>query len=515
MSSSDLAATPQALPGPTLFGQPRGLATLFLTEMWERFTYYGMRAVLILFLTEKIGKGGLGIDDQTASAIYGLYIAGTYLFSPLGGWIADRLIGAQRAVMAGAGLIIIGNVMLISGTAQIFFLGLLIIVFGVGLLKPNVSSLVATLYPEGGTRRDAGFSIFYMGINLGATVGSILVPIVQQIYGYHPAFALGAVVMALGLIQMVFTRHYLGGAGLAPAGASASWVPVGAFLAVTALLVVLLMTGTLHVDPRLLGGSATWLMALVAAGYFAYLLQAAGGNRAERGRVWVMAALFAASALFWAGYEQAGDSFNLFAERYTNLHLALSWPAQWSYDVPAGTLQAINPFFVIVFAPVFAGVWLWLGRRHLDPSPPAKLGGALLLLGAGFLVMYMASRYVLAGQIVAPTWLLTTYLLHTFGELCLSPVGMSSVSKLAPARFTGQVMGLWFLSIALGNNMAGQLSSEYDGNHIETLPALFLKVFWFSMGSGWLMLLVTPALKRLMARDKPGPGNPADIAAPG
>jgi POT family proton-dependent oligopeptide transporter len=514
VSAAELPAATQA-PTKTILGQPRGLATLFLTEMWERFTYYGMRALLILFLVESVEKGGLGIDDRTASAIYGLYIAGTYLFSPLGGWIADRLIGAQRAVMAGGVMIMIGNGMLISGSTQIFFLGLLVIVLGVGLLKPNVSSLVASLYPEGGARRDAGFSIFYMGINLGSTLGSLLVPILAHSYGWHWGFAAGAVGMALGLIQLAGTRHYLGSVGRDPVGEPGSWLPVGLFLGVVAFLVVLMTSGVLRVDPLKVAGWASWLMGLLAAGYFLYLFFFAGLTPDERGRVWVMAALFAASAMFWAGYEQTGASFNLFAERYTDRLLSGAWPWHWTWEVPAGVLQAVNPILVIIFAPVFAALWLFLGKRRLDPTPPAKLGAGLLLMGLGFLVMFFGSHYVLAGLKVAPTWLVMTYLLHTWGELCLSPVGLSSMSKLAPARLAGQVMGLWVLSMALGDNLAGLLSSEYDGSHVDSLPGLFIKVFWFGMISGGLMLLATPWLKRLMGRSEESKAAVQEISAPG
>jgi POT family proton-dependent oligopeptide transporter len=499
MSATELPATAPSLPAKTIFGQPRGLATLFLTEMWERFTYYGMRGLLILFFVDSVANGGLGIDDRTASAIYGLYIAATYLLAPLGGWIADRLLGAQRTVLAGAVLIMIGNGLLVFSSTQTFFMGLLVIALGVGLLKPNISSLVGSLYPEGGPRRDAGFSIFYMGINTGSILGSLVVPIVASKYGWHWGFGLAAVGMALGVIQMVYTRHLLGAAGREVTGERGSWLGVGVFLAVLAFVVVLMMTGTLQVEPLRVAGSASWLMGLLAAGYFGYLLLFAGLTGAERGRVWVMVALFAASTLFWMGYEQTGASFNLFAERYTDRLLHGTWPMQWSWEMPAAELQGVNPVLVVVFAAVFAWIWLFLGRRNRDPSPPAKFGAGLVFMGLGFLVMFFATHYVLAGMKVAPAWLIATYLLHTFGELCLSPVGLSSMSKLAPARFTGQVMGLWFLSMALGDNLAGLLSSGYDGKHLETLPGLFLNIFWFGVISGVVMLVLTPVLRRLMA----------------
>jgi POT family proton-dependent oligopeptide transporter len=482
-----------AMPGKTIFGQPRGLATLFFTEMWERFTYYGMRAVLILFMVAAVGKGGLGLDDKTASAVYGMYIGGTYLFGLFGGWVADRLLGSQRAVVSGGLFIMAGNLMLAFGNTQIFFLGLLVITIGVGLLKPNASAMVAALYPEGGSRRDAGFSVFYMGINLGATIGPLLVAWIADRYGWRWGFGLPAVGMAVGLVQFLWTRHYLGSAGLAPAeGQPKSWKPVIGFVAAVALIAVLAMGGMLKINAVAMADGATWAMLVLGVVYFAYLLFFAGLSQVERNRVLVMVALVAASVMFWAGYEQTGASLNLFAERYTDRNI-LGW------EMPAGVLQAVNPIFIILFAPLFAALWIALGKRGRDFNAAAKFGAGLILLGLGFLVMYVASQYTLAGQTVLPTWLILTYLLHTFAELCLSPVGLSYMSKLAPPRFVGQVMGMWFLSMALGSNMAGQLTGQYDATHLESLPALFIKIFWYGVIGGAVMLLLTPLVKRMMA----------------
>jgi len=482
-----------AMPGKTIFGQPRGLATLFFTEMWERFTYYGMRAVLILFMVAAVEKGGLGLDDKTASAVYGMYIGGTYLFGLFGGWVADRLLGSQRAVVSGGLLIMAGNLMLAFGNTQIFFLGLLVITIGVGLLKPNASAMVAALYPEGGSRRDAGFSVFYMGINLGATIGPLLVAWIADRYGWRWGFGLPAVGMAVGLAQFLWTRHYLGSAGLAPAeGQPKSWKPVIGFVAAVALIAVLAMGGMLKINAVAMADGATWAMLVLGVVYFAYLLFFAGLSQVERKRVLVMVALVAASVMFWAGYEQTGASLNLFAERYTDRNI-LGW------EMPAGVLQAVNPIFIILFAPLFAALWIALGKRGRDFNAAAKFGAGLILLGLGFLVMYVASQYTLAGQRVLPTWLILTYLLHTFAELCLSPVGLSYMSKLAPPRFVGQVMGMWFLSMALGSNMAGQLTGQYDATHLESLPALFIKIFWYGVIGGVVMLLLTPLVKRMMA----------------
>jgi proton-dependent oligopeptide transporter, POT family len=476
---------------PTVFGHPRGLMTLFFTEMWERFTYYGMRAILVLFMTAAVLDGGLGLDDRTASAVYGLYISATYLLSLLGGWIADRLIGQQRAVFWGGVLIMLGNGALAAGNTQLFFIGLLLIVLGVGLLKPNISAIVAQLYPEGGSRRDAGFSIFYMGINLGAFIGSILVPIAAARFGWSAGFALPAIGMILGLVQFKATKHFLGNAGVAPPGEPASWWPVIGFLAVIAVVAALALSGLVQLDPWAISRGANWVLVALAAGYFGYMLFFAGLDTDERKRVVAMIALFVACAMFWAGFEQAGASFNLFAQRHTD-RMVFGW------DMPAGVLQAINPLFIILFAPVFAAVWVNLGRRHMDPSAPAKFALGLILMGAGFLVMFLAARFVVSGSMVLPTWLILTYLLHTFGELCLSPVGLSSMTKLAPARFVGQVMGVWFLATAVGNNLAGQFAGEIDPNNLPAMPDAFLGLFWWGAIAGLVLLALTPFIKKLM-----------------
>jgi POT family proton-dependent oligopeptide transporter len=476
-----------------LFGQPRGLYTLFFTEMWERFTYYGMRAMLILFMVDAISHGGLGIDDRTASSIYGLYLGCGYLLALLGGYIADRLIGQQRAVLAGGVLIMIGNATLISGTPQVFFLGLLINVFGVGLLKPNISAIVAQLYPEGGSRRDAGFSIFYMGINSGSFLGSLLVPLFAAKYGWHWGFALPAVGMLLGLVQFLKTRHYLGtcGVALAPDAKRGSWLPIVVFLAAIGAVAALAVTGTISLNANAISAATSGLIGILACAYFIYLIFFAGLTHEERNRAYVLIALFIGCAIFFAGYEQMGASFNLFAQRYTERHL-------FGWEVPAGVLQAVNPLFIIIFAPVLAGLWLILGRHNRDLSAPAKFAAGLIFLGLGFLVMYVAAGYVLGGQKVAMTWLVATYLLHSWGELCLSPVGLSSMTKLVPTRFVGQVLGVWFMATALGTNLAGRLSGDYDASNLESLPTLFLKIFWWGALGGGLMLLLTPWLKRLM-----------------
>ncbi len=480
--------------GPQVFGHPRGLMTLFMTEMWERFTYYGMRAILLLYIVAAIESGGLGIDDKTGAAIYGLYIAGTYVLSLIGGWIADRLIGAQRAVWWGGILIMIGNGLLAVGQTRLFFVGLIVIVLGVGLLKPNISAIVAQLYPEGGSRRDAGFSIFYMGINLGAFLGSLLVPEVASRFGWSAGFALPAIGMAIGLVHFYLTSSHLGTAGAAPivvAGKRASWTPIVIGVVALAIVTVLSLTGALKLNAIALSNGASWVIGALALGYFAYLYAFAGLDAEERKRVIVMLVLFVACAMFWAGFEQAGASLNLFADRYTDRNV-------FGWNMAAGTLQAVNPLFIIIFAPVFAALWVNLGRRNLDPSSPVKFALGLILMGIGFFVMYLASQHVAAGEKVLPTYLVLTYLFHTFGELCLSPVGLSSFSKLAPARFVGQALGVWFMATALGNNMAGQIAGGFDWENPTAMPGQFMFIVGWGVIAGLVLLALSPFVKRYM-----------------
>jgi proton-dependent oligopeptide transporter, POT family len=486
-SASDPAAA-------TLLGHPRGLATLFLTEMWERFSHYGMRAILVLFMVTAVADGGLGITDQTASSIYGLFVASCYLLSLLGGWIADRICGAQLAVASGAVFIVLGTALLASGTPQVFFVGLTVIAFGVGLLKPNISVLVGALYPEGGARRDAGFSLFYMGINVGALLGAFLVPICAARFGWHWGFVLPAVGMLFGLVQFILTRRYLS----VPAGAPAAsaTLAVRLSLAAAALLVMVVVTlaatGVIRIDAQVLAAASAWLIGVLACAYFAYLLYFAGLTAVERRRVWVMIALFVAATMYYAAQEQTGTSLTLFAERYTDRTM-------FGIAVPAGMFQSISSVYILLLAPIFSALWVALDRRGQNPSIPVKFALGLLLMGAGFLVMYAASTYVLKGSKVLPVWLVVSYGVQMCGDLCLAPVGLSSMTKLAAPRVAGQVMGAWFLAVALGNDLAGQFAASYDAHNVASMPTLFLRmVFWCAI-AGVAMLFLAPPLKRLMA----------------
>ena len=499
---AELEVSPQLIspPPPTgteqhWFGHPRGLSTLFFTELWERFSYYGMRAILVLFMTNAIATGGLGMTDGTATAIYGLYTAAVYLVALPGGWIADRLLGQRRAVFMGGVIIAAGHFTMAVPSITTFYGGLMLIVMGTGLLKPNVSAMVGDLYPEGGARRDAGFSIYYMGINVGAFLGPLICGYLGENINWHLGFSAAGVGMVLGLIQYSLGGKHLKDAGHLKAEARSEQahatairsfaIGVGIVIGVVLLLVGLQSAGVIAITLLGFVDTTGYFIVGLAALFISYVLFFGGLTPTERGRVGVIAVCFLAAAVFWSGYEQAGSSMNLFAERLTDRTI-MGW------EMPASWLQSVPALFIILFAPAFSALWLWLGDR--SPSIPAKFAYGLIQLGLSFVLMAWASTYTVGGTLVSPSWLVMTYFLHTTGELCLSPVGLSSITKLSPPRFVGQMMGVWFMGSALGNLLAGRVAGL-----IETLPLpqLFESVSLFTAGAGLLLLLFAKPIRKL------------------
>lgn len=482
-------------PAPAALPHPRGLRTLFLTEMWERFSYYGMRALLVLFMVDQVGRGGLGLTSEMATAIYGLYTAAVYLAALPGGWIADRFLGAQKSVWYGGIIIAAGQFTLAFSRGDTFFLGLVLVVFGTGLLKPNVSAMVGELYPEGGARRDAGFTIFYMGINLGAAIGPLISAALGEKMNWHYGFGAAGVGMVLGLIQYRFTVGNLGEAGRHPGRRGAvtprDWSMLAGLVGGTAVVVALVFTGVVRVNPLALAQGTTYAIVSVAVLYFLAAFLLFGLDATEKKRLTVIGVLFISSALFWSGFEQAGSSLNLFAKLFTQR-------VYFGYEIPAGWFQSLGPICIITLAPVMAALWLALARRDREPSLSAKFGWGLLLLGAGFAVMAGASKLAASGHKVLPLWLIATYLLHSFGELCLSPVGLSSVTKLAPKRLVGQMMGLWFLATSLGNLIAGLVAGELGAATGDQMAARYLQIVFMAVGAGGLLLIFTKPVKALM-----------------
>ena len=495
--ATDVAAELQTPPDTSgIGGHPAGLTTLFFTEMWERFSYYGMRGLLVLFLKASIEDGGFALSAVTATAIYGLYTSSVYLIGLPGGWIADRILGYRRAVFLGGVIIAAGHFSMALGWVASFYLGLVLIVIGTGLLKPNVSAIVGDLYPEGGARRDAGFSVFYMGINLGAFIGPLLCGYLGEKINWHLGFAAAGFGMVFGLIQYRLGYKRLGTAGvreLDPAERGRSVQMLMSGIGLVALIVMALSllntSGVITLGPKNVAESMGFVIAAIAVAYFGYQLIFGGFNAIEKKRILVILVLFVAATLFWCGFEQAGSSMNLFAKDHTNrIFFGSEMPASW--------LQSVNALMIIALAPVFGALWLKLGERQ--PSLPAKFALGLVQLGIGFAVLAWASLY--AGdstnpQKVSAGWLVATYFFHTTGELCLSPVGLSAMTKLSPAKLVGQMMGIWFLATSFGNLMAGLLAGKMES---MGLVQLFSAVAMWTAAAGLLLLLISRPVKRLM-----------------
>ena len=485
--------------GKQWFGHPRGLATLFFTEMWERFSYYGMRALLMLFMTAAIAgeNPGLEMPIERAAAIYGLYTSLVYLLSLPGGWVADKLWGQKKAVFVGGSIIAAGHFSMAIPIMPTFYLGLVLIVIGTGLLKPNVSTIVGDLYPEGGARRDAGFSIFYMGINIGAFLGPTLCGLIGEGYNWHWGFSLAGFGMVLGLIQYKLGEPYLRGAGELKTDETPEQRSRLArkFYLILAGVVGLLVVGVLLARAGIIGITLTsfaeglgYSIIALAIFYFVYLIGFAGYDTDQKKKLVVIFWLFILAALFWSGFEQAGSSMNIFAFDLTDRNIG-------GWEMPASWLQNINPMFIIILAPVFGWLWTFLARHNANPSIPMKFALGLLGLGAGFFVLAWGAANATIDNKVTPAWLIVTYFLHTVGELSLSPVGLSSITKLAPRDRVGQMMGIWFVGAALGNLFAGLVAGR-----LESLEpsALFWNVALFSAGSGVVALLAAPFIKKLV-----------------
>jgi POT family proton-dependent oligopeptide transporter len=457
--------------------------------MWERFSYYGMRALLILFMTAPLARGGLGFSIAIAGIIYGLYTASVYLMSVPGGWVADRLIGQRRAVLYGGVLIALGQFSLGVHSTEFFYSGLALIVAGTGLLKPNASTIVGQLYAPGDKRRDSGFSIFYMGINIGALIAPLACGYVGQMINWNLGFMLAGAGMVFGLVQFVLGARYLGEAGLRPAAPISlrGRGPIAAAsIAAAAGVPLLASSGFLHVTAAEVGDAAGVVLIALTIGIFLRLLSSREWTPVERRRFLAIAVLFLASALFFSAFEQAGSTLNLFAARSTRDRiLGLAFPSTW--------FQSLNPLFIVLLAPGFAWLWIRLGRR--EPSTPVKFALGLLLVGAGFVVIAFAAARAASGVLVSPLWLIATYFLHTCGELCLSPVGLSAMTKLAPARVASLVMGAWFLSISVGDYIGGRFASVYG-----TLPpaSLFAAVAAFTIAVGLALGVLAKPVERLM-----------------
>jgi len=475
------------------FGHPKGLVTLFLTEMWERMSFYGMRGLLVLFMTREVIDGGLNLDPVTAMAIYGIYGASVYFLCVPGGWVADKIFGAQRTVLYGAVIITLGHYVLAIPYEKTFFLGLVLVSIGTGLLKPNISTIVGQLYKPGDLRIDSGYTIFYMSINIGSMLGFLVCGYLGEKVGWHWGFGAAGVGMTFGVIQYIFSKDSLGDAGLIPSleeeenqSRYFSNFLIGSVL--LSLLIISAFLGLWTIDPQVLNQLIVYLILLVAVFYFVYLYLFAGLNKAEKGNISMLLLLFIGSVLFWAGFDQGGSSLNLFAKDYTDLFI-------FGWEMPATFLQVANPLMVVIFAPFFAAFWINLGKRNLDLDTPQKFALGCFLMAIGFFVMIFGVEAALENEKAGVKWLLLTYLFHTLGELCLSPVGLSATAKYSPKRYKGQMMGIWFLSSSLAAGLAGLLASKSFESGISSMPDLFTQIIIALCAVGLLLLVSNRFIK--------------------
>ena len=484
-----------------LAGHPTGLLVLFFTELWERFSYYGMRGILILYLVTARDAGGLGLDVAMAGAVYGLYTSMVYLAGVPGGWLADRILGQRRSVLYGGILIASGHFTIALNSLPTFYSGLCLIVLGTGLLKPNISAMVGQLYRPGDGRRDAGFTIFYMGINLGAMFGPLVCGWLAEKVAWHYGFGVSGIGMLLGLVVYTVFGGPLRHAGskpldTEPTEARATRRTALAGGAAIGLSVVVLVTLVSMGGLTLIGVANAFGVVLVglAAVFFGWIFISFQWTPAQRNRLIIIAVLFVGAAIFWSGYEQSGSSLTLFANEHTNRTLGgEEFPTSWFQSVPA--------LYVLMLSIVFAVLWTALGPRQ--PGYVAKFAIGLGFLGAGFAVMIVAATRVADGGQVGPGWLLGAYFLHVVGEMCLSPIGLAAVTRLAPRRVTSTMMGAWFLASSVGSYFAGRAVGLYES---LSLPALFGLSAGVALVAGLILVALIRPTRRLLDRGSHGLG---------
>ncbi|MEM7457553.1 MAG: peptide MFS transporter [Planctomycetota bacterium] len=501
------------------FGHPMGLAVLFFAEMWERFSYYGMRALLILYLT----KHWL-FSDGDSSIIYGAYTALVYITPVLGGYLADKWLGQRKAVLYGAILLTFGHILMaFEGTGgqegfaiNMFWLALAFIIVGSGFLKANISVIVGQLYPRTDVRRDGAYTIFYMGINLGAALGSILCGYMGEEWGWQYGFGAAGIGMLLGLIVFILGKPLLFGRGESPApeklnssvaGIKFEWLLY--LIGLIAVFVCFLLVQYQSVVGYLLGVAGLILVIYVI---FTAVVKL---PPVDRDRIFAAMFLIFGSILFWALFEQAGSSLNLMTDRMVDREI-------FGIDVKASMFQSINAIYIVLLAPVFAAVWTFLGRKGLEPSAPAKFGLGMIQLGAGFLVLVLGVQQAGVGNLTPVIFIFLIYLLHTTGELCLSPVGLSAMNRLAPASLASIIMGTWFFASATGNFAAGLIAqasgsgsleagdgseemvpgSEAAISYMTSVTDVYTKIGWAAVIVGVVVMILAPFVKRLMHLDK-------------
>ena len=468
------------------FGHPRGLSTLFFTEMWERFSYYGIRALLILYMTAAAEQHGLGLGVAISGALYGLYTSCAYIFAMPAGWIADRFIGHRSSVLLGGLLIAAGNFGLMLGSLGTFVVSLLLMAIGTGFLKTSCTTMVGFLYGDRDGRRDSGFTLYYVGINIGAGLAPLICGYVGQNIDYRYAFGLAGLFMLAGLTQFKITSGYLGESGRGPAVVATAADRRLLLLGSSVLGITVVALAVMQAPLESIANGFAALLLIAVAVTFGGLIFSKDFTPVEKKRIHVILVLFIASALFWSIFEQAGSTLNLFADRSTNNTL-------FGFNFPSSYFQSLNPIYIYVLGPLLA--WLWVKMGDRNPSLVSKFGFGLLGAGGGFLLMILAAQAAGPAGKVSPLWLASVYMIHTVGELCLSPVGLSAITKLAPARIAGFTMGVWFLSISVGNFFAGRMASFYESLPLDQLVGYAGAV---GVGMGIVLLLISRPITKLM-----------------
>jgi len=482
-------------------GHPKGLFVCFATEMWERFSYYGMRALLILYLTKH-----WEFSDATSYLIYGAYTSLVYIMPVFGGMLADQILGSKKAVIYGAILLVFGHLgMTVENSEQIFYLSLALIVSGVGFLKPNISTMVGALYEEGDPRRDSGFTIFYMGINIGAFTATLLCGYLGEQVGWAYGFGAAGIGMLFGLMIFLWGQKYLEGLAEPPSKKYLEKVPgmrgiTYEYWAYMSGILMVVATWFLVQNSQLVGQLLGGFGVVFIGAWLLYALFRCDSE--ERDRLIVVGILILFSLIFWALFEQAGSSLNILTDRGVD-RVIFGW------EVPASMFQSLNAGFIFTIAPLFAMLWIALAKRNMEPSTPIKFSIGIILVGLGFLALVYGMKSS-EGLQTGVLWIILIYLLHTLGELCLSPVGLSSVTKLSPQRIVGFMMGMWFFASAAGNYVAGLIAkataSESSGNSSEIFDIVqkqsFMDVYTdvglMAIGCGILLAVITPILKKLM-----------------
>lgn len=501
-SAAELAALENGF-----MGHPKPLRPLFFTEMWERFSYYSIRPLLVLFMVASVGSGGFGFDEVTASAIYGIFAGSLYLAAVPGGWLADNWLGQERALWWGSIIIALGHLCIALSAffgMTLFFVGLMCIVLGSGLFKTCISVMVGALYPKGDSRRDGGFTLFYMGINIGALLAALIVGVFKEKGMWHVGFGVGGLGMLVSLLIYRFIAQKNLSRYAQAKGIEADWEKsnghynnigrwVLVFLAALAAIVILVSTGIMPFAPAVVASYMTYIIAAVVLIYFAVMFISPRLDKSDKLRLLICFILIIGSTLFWSSFEQQPTSFNLFADNYTDLNVL-------GFEIPSIWFQSLNPLFILILAPIASILWVKLGNRGLEPNSMTKFALGMLLAAAGFALMIFASKSILTndGGLASPLWLVGSLFLLTLGELALSPVGLSAMTKLAPKGMQGQMMGLFFASVAMGNLVAAFFGGYVSADKIEGLPSLFTTMTIFLVVAAVILLILAKPINKML-----------------